>query len=54
MKIQKTQIAKTILRQKNRMEEEDCLSSDSTTNLQYFTDTKIEMQISGTGQKAQR
>ena len=57
MEIQKTQIAKAILRKNNELEESTCLTSDYITKLlslrQYGTGTKTEIQINGTKQKAQ-
>ena len=57
MEIQKTQIAKAILRKNIELEESTCLTSDYITKLlslrQYGTGTKTEIQINGTKQKAQ-
>ena len=57
MEIQKTQRAKAILRETEE-KKSGSLTSNYTTELQssgqYGTDTKTEMQINETGQKAQR
>ena len=57
MEIQKTQRAKAILRE-TEQKKSGSLTSNYTTELQssrqYGTDTKTEMQINETGQKAQR
>ena len=56
--IQKTLIAKAILRKKNGNRRIRLLTSDYTAKLQsskqYGTGTKAELQIHGTGQKAQK
>ena len=58
MEIQKTRIAKVILRKKNGLEESTYLTSGSITkpqlSRQYSTGTKTEILINGTKQKAQR
>ena len=57
MEIQKTQRAKAILRETEE-KKSGSMNSNYTKELkssgQYVTDTKTEMQINETGQKAQR
>ena len=54
MKTHKTQVAKAVLRRKTELEASSSLTSNyapklQSSKVQYGTETKVEIQINGTG-----